>query len=112
MDVHIPRAVTEALRVRSIDVLTAQDDGAAELDDSSLLQRATALRRVLVSQDRDLLREAARWTSDARPFLGLIYAHQRRISIGELVAGLELIAQATSLKEWQQKVEYLPFSSP
>ena len=110
MDVHIPRAVTEALRLHCIDVLTAQEDGAAELDDTSLLQRATALGRVLVSQDSDLLREAARCTSDAKPLLGLIYAHQRRVSIGEFVDGLELIAQATSLREWQQKVEFLPLS--
>jgi predicted nuclease of predicted toxin-antitoxin system len=56
MDVHVRRAVTAALRLRSIDVLTAQEDGAAELDDDRLLQRATELGRVLVSQDEDLLR--------------------------------------------------------
>ena len=60
MDVHIRRAVTSALRLRSIDVLTAQEDGAAELDDDRLLDRATELGRVLVSQDDDLLREGAR----------------------------------------------------
>jgi hypothetical protein len=49
MDVHVRRAVTAALRMRSIDVLTAQEDGAAELDDDPLLQRATDLGRVLVS---------------------------------------------------------------
>lgn len=57
MDVHVRRAVTIALRLRSVDVLTAQEDGAAELDDNHLLQRATQLGRVLVSQDEDLLRE-------------------------------------------------------
>ncbi len=60
MDVHIRRAVTSALRLRSVDVLTAQEDGAAELDDYRLLERATELGRVLVSQDDDLLREGAR----------------------------------------------------
>jgi hypothetical protein len=59
MDVHVRRAVTSALRLRSVDVLTAQEDGAAELDDDSLLQRATELGRVLVSPDEDLLREGA-----------------------------------------------------
>src|SRR5207249_4920584 len=43
MDAHVPRAVTLALRLRSIDVLTAQEDGAAQLDDDRLLQRATEL---------------------------------------------------------------------
>jgi len=32
MDVHVPRAVTMGLRLRAIDVLTAQEDGAAQLD--------------------------------------------------------------------------------
>ena len=39
MDVHVPRAVTTALRLRSIDVLTAQEDGAAQLDDDRLLTK-------------------------------------------------------------------------
>jgi len=53
MDVHIPRAVTIALRLRSIDVLTAQEAGAAELEDGRLLDRAAELGCVLVSQDKD-----------------------------------------------------------
>jgi hypothetical protein len=43
MDVHVPRAVTTELRLRSIDVLTAQEDGAAQMDDRALLKRATDL---------------------------------------------------------------------
>ncbi len=59
MDVHVPRAVTEGLRLREVDVLTAQEDDTAEIPDPQLLDRATVLGRVLVSQDKDLLREAA-----------------------------------------------------
>jgi predicted nuclease of predicted toxin-antitoxin system len=70
MDVHIRRAVTSALRLRSVDVLTAQEDGAAELDDDRLLQRATELGRVLVSQDEDLPRERARRLMEQRDFSG------------------------------------------
>jgi hypothetical protein len=46
MDVHVPRAVTTALRLRGIDVLTAQEDGSAELDDGPLLKRATELSHI------------------------------------------------------------------
>ena len=60
MDVHVPRAVTTALRLRGIDVLTAQEDASAELDDGPLLKRAAELGRILVTQDDDLLREGAR----------------------------------------------------
>jgi hypothetical protein len=43
MDVHVPRAVTNQLRLHGIDVLTAQEEGAAELDDTPLLDHATRL---------------------------------------------------------------------
>ena len=54
--------MTVALRLRDIDVLTAQEDGSAELDDGLLLNRAAELGRVLISQDADLLREGMRGT--------------------------------------------------
>jgi hypothetical protein len=95
MDVHVRRAVTAALRLRSIDVRTAQEDGSAELADDVLLMRATELGRVLVSQDEDLLREGARWLSERKDFSGIIYVHQLRITIGQMVEDLELIARAT-----------------
>jgi hypothetical protein len=97
MDVHVPRAVTVALRMRLIDVLTAQEDGSAELDDERLLARASELDRILISQDSDLLREAGRLLSEGRGFAGVIYAHQLRITIGQMVQDLELIAIAPHL---------------
>jgi hypothetical protein len=112
MDVHIRRAVTTALRLRSVDVLTAQEDRAAEVDDDALLQRATDLGRVLVSQDADLLREAALPSGAHRTFSGLVYAHQLRITIGQMVDELELIAKATSPEEWRARIEYLPIRQP
>ena len=55
-------------------MLTAQEDGSAELADDVLLKRATELGRVLVSQDEDLLREGARWLNERKDFSGIIYA--------------------------------------
>jgi predicted nuclease of predicted toxin-antitoxin system len=108
MDVHVPRAVTVALRLRSIDVVTAQEDGAAQLDDDRLLQRASELGRILVSQDEDLLREGTRRLREGRRFSGVVYAHQLRVTIGQMVEDLELIATATSKEEWSGRIGYLP----
>jgi predicted nuclease of predicted toxin-antitoxin system len=108
MDVHVPRAVTTALRLRSINVLTAQEDGAAKLDDDLLLQRATELGRILVSQDEDLLREGARRLREGEDFSGIVYAHQLRVTIGQMVEDLELVATATSKEEWSGRIAYLP----
>jgi len=110
MDVHVPRAVVLALRLRRVDVLTAQQDGSAQLEDGLLLKRATDLNRILVSQDEDLLREAALLQKERREFSGLVYAHQLRVTIGQMVEDLELIAKATSAEEWRGKIEYLPIS--
>ena len=46
-DVHAPRAITEQLRERDVDVLTAIEDDAATLADGELLSRASALGRVM-----------------------------------------------------------------
>ena len=76
MDQHVPRAITVGLRVRGVDVVTAHEDGAATFSDPELLDRATALQRVLFTQDDDLLIEAVRRQRQNIPFSGVIYAHQ------------------------------------
>lgn len=108
LDVHVPRAVATGLRLRQIDVITAQQDGGDTLDDDLLLLRATSLNRILVSQDDDLLREGTRFQRDGIPFAGVIYAHQRAVNIGQLVADLTLIAEATEMTEWRGRIGYLP----
>ena len=108
MDVHVPHALTFELRLRGVDVLTAQEDGASQLDDSSLLDRALTLGRVLVTQDTDFLIEAARRQQNALPFAGIIYASQLDVTIGQCVRDLELIARASDPEDWINWVEFLP----
>jgi hypothetical protein len=108
MDVHVRREITDGLRTRKVNVLTAQEDGAAELNDPMLLDRSTSLGRVLFSQDDDLLREAARRQKIGERFAGVIYAHQLNITVGQCVDDLELIATATEPEEWSEHVMYLP----
>jgi predicted nuclease of predicted toxin-antitoxin system len=108
VDVHVRRAITEGLRLRGVDTLTAQEDGAREFDDADLLDRATALGRVLFTQDDDLLREAKRRQQTGETFAGVIYAHQLNVTIGQCIVDLELIAQASEPAEWINRTEYLP----
>jgi hypothetical protein len=108
IDVHVRQAITTGLRLRGVDVLTAQEDGASRFPDDILLDRATALGRVLFSQDRDLLREAAQRQQRGVPFAGLIYAHQLNMTIGQCVRDLELLALISDPKDFEGRVEYLP----
>jgi len=108
MDVHVPAAVTRGLLLRNVDVLTAQLDSATQLDDSALLDRARQLNRVLVSQDEDMLAEAAGRQREGIPFGGLIYAHQLSITIGRFVRDLELLALTGEPENFDGRVEFLP----
>jgi predicted nuclease of predicted toxin-antitoxin system len=108
MDVHVKRAITNGLRHRSVDVITAQEDGAATLTDTDLLDRATALRRVLVSQDEDLLAEAHKRQQKGELFAGLVYSHQMT-AIGVLISDLELLTKACDPADLVNCVVYLPF---
>jgi uncharacterized protein with PIN domain len=108
MDVHVPRAIAEGLRLRGIDVLTAQEDRAGRLTDPELLDRAAALDRVLFTRDVDLLTEATRRQRAGQSFVGLVYAHQLYVTVGRCVHDLELIGIAANLPELAGRVEYLP----
>jgi hypothetical protein len=108
MDVHVPAAVTRGLLLRNVDVLTSQLDWTTELEDPDLLDRASALNRVLVSQDEDFLAEATRRQRDNIPFNGVFYAHQLGITIGRFINDLEVLALCGEPEDYANRVEYLP----
>ena len=110
MDVHVPRAITNGLRRRGVDVLTAQEDGSAVFDDPSLLDRATALNRPLYTQDDDLLIEAHRRQKAGEMFAGVIYSHQLHSPIGKCADDLELICKTFEPDDLKNRVEFIPFS--
>ncbi len=108
MDEHVASAITEGLRRRGIDVLTIQEDGRLGLDDPPLLDRATELGRVLFTRDRDLLQEGARRQQSGEHFAGIIYAHLLRVTIGQCIQDLELLAGVCEPQEIAERVQYLP----
>ena len=107
-DQHVPAAIARGLRLRGVSVLTAYQDGHHCSDDEHLFLRATALGKVLFTQDEDLLAIAHPYQTEDRPFAGLVYAHQMRISIGRSISDLEVIGKASSVEEMKKRVEFLP----
>jgi uncharacterized protein with PIN domain len=108
MDVHVPLAITEALRLRGVDVLTAQQDDARRLEDDELLDRAGSSGRILFTRDVDLLAEAARRQREGTAFGGVIFARQLDVTIGQCVRDLELIATAGEPDDFANRVCFLP----
>jgi hypothetical protein len=76
--------------------------------DRLLLDRAQALGRAVFSQDDDMLREARRRQEHGEHFTGVVYAHQLRITTGQTVRDLELIAKIYEPADLENRVEYLP----
>lgn len=108
MDHNVDRAVTDGLRLRGVDVLTAYQDDMHETDDPELLDRATDLGRVLFSTDADLLVEARRRQRIGERFEGIVFARQSRVGIGTQIDDLEVIAKAADPAEVANRVLFLP----
>jgi predicted nuclease of predicted toxin-antitoxin system len=108
MDHRVKLEITKGLRRHNVDVLTAYEDGAHQLGDPALLDRAMQLHRVLFSQDDDLLCEATRRQEANIEFAGVIYVHQNNLSTGQCIDELELIAAVFEPEEMSNRIEYLP----
>jgi hypothetical protein len=108
MDQHVAKAITDGLRMRGVDVLTAYEDGADRMSDAELLDRAGDLGRVLFTQDYDFLGEGKRRQAAHRFFRGTIYAHQAQISVGKCIHDLELMAKACTPEDLSDRIEFLP----
>ncbi len=101
-DEHVARAVTEGLRRRGVDVVTAPEAGLLEADDEDHLAFAVQQARVVFTQDADFLRLHAA----GRPHAGIVYAPQHT-PIGHLIRGLMLIYDVLGPQEMANHVEFL-----
>lgn len=108
MDVHVPYAISFGLRLREVDVVTSQEDDTTELEDSDLLDRATALGRVLFTQDTDFLRIARDRQNRRIEFAGIIFASQNEITMSACIRDLELIAKVYEPEELADHIEFVP----
>ena len=108
MDVHVPLAITEQLRRRGVDVLTAYEGGCTETEDDELLRHCHDLGRLIFTQDNRFKALAESWQEEGLPFSGLVFGHQLGGTVGQYVRDLELIAKASELSDWINVVERLP----
>jgi hypothetical protein len=108
VDHNVHRGVTQGLRRRAIDVLTAGEDGCASASDVQLMERATLLGRPIFTQDDDFLEIADHWRRSRRHFTGVIYVHQLRLTVGQIVEDLHLICESCLPEELYETVLFLP----
>jgi len=108
MDVHVPMAITEQLRRRGVEVVTANELSHNRLPDSELLTLTSRMGRVLFTHDIRFRVLAEQWQREEKSFGGLLYGHAEGASIGQYVQDLELVAKASEPEEWRGVVGRLP----
>lgn len=108
VDENIHGNIVKELRKRGVDILLAIDDDHDETYDEIIMNRATELGRVLVSGDLDMIIIAERRQREGETFSGLIYAHQRWVSVGKCVEDIELITQCETPEEYVNCILRLP----
>ena len=80
---------------------------AERASDEDLL-RAAELGRIVFTQDVHFLALADKWRRVGRDFAGVIYAHRRRATIGQIVADLQLVSESSTADDLRNAVLFLP----
>ncbi|BBM83365.1 DUF5615 family PIN-like protein [Candidatus Uabimicrobium amorphum] len=107
-DIHVFGPVYDSLTKLGIDVLRGQDDGKDETADQNLLRRATELKRVLVTADKDFFEIASDFQNRGEYFCGIVYYRPIDITIRNMIEDLQLIAQLSEPEELCNLITFLP----
>ena len=101
-DEHIPKAVTEGLRRRGVDVVTCQEAGLRGAADPEHLAFALQSRRSVLTRDADFLRLHSQGQSHA----GILYC-PREHSVGQTIRSVMLVHEVLSAQDMIDHVEFL-----
>lgn len=106
-DEHVVLGLVEALRRRGMDVVRVQDRGREEADDAELLAEALAGERVMLTNDTDFLRLAAKHSARQEDFAPVFFWPQQQRSIGQLVGSIIREASQRDYKSVRSQVFFL-----
>ena len=95
--------LAHGLRIRGVDATTSQEAGLLGRLDSEQIAFAHRESRVLVTHDDDFLK----FQSQGVEHSGIIYCHQRRHSLGEIVRRLALVWESKEPQELKNRIHYL-----
>ena len=101
-DESVSIAIVEGLKRRGVNAFSAKDLGKLGLTDDEQLKVAIQNQAVIFTHDADFLRMVF-----DKPHLGIIYVHQQKLTIGECIKRLRIIAQTKSAQETQNQIIFL-----
>jgi predicted nuclease of predicted toxin-antitoxin system len=94
--------IVEGLKRRGVDAFSARDASKLGLTDEEQLEFAMKNRAVIFTHDVDFLTMAL-----DREHHGIIYVHQRKVSVGGCVRRLKTIVEVKTSEEMRNQVVFL-----
>ena len=102
LDESVNPAIAEGLRLRGIDCTVTREVGLRGASDEEQLAFATSQHRIIVTTDEDFLALAPR-----QPHLGILYWHQERRSIGEVIRRIVRLCEQHTAEAIRNQVMFL-----
>ena len=101
----VPVAVAEGLKRRGVDAFTARDAGNLGLSDEEQLAFAPSQGAVIFTHD--FLKIAHNWLAAGHDHSGIVYAHQQRFRVGEIIRRLKVLDELLTQTDMDNHVEFL-----
>ncbi len=103
LDEHVHPGIALGLRSHGIDVTTTVEAGLRGAGDRRQVEFARSQHRVIVTHDDDFLKMHAQGVEHA----GILYCHQGKYKVGELLQMLMLVHDCDSAQDLQGVLQYL-----
>ncbi len=106
-DENVNGAIVNGLRRRGIEVQSIHEAGNLGFGEEEQLAYAVAHHACLFTHDDDLLMIADQWQKSGKEHFGIIFVHQEKLNIGEIISRIKLIVDILSHEEMKNHIEFL-----
>jgi hypothetical protein len=106
VDQCVNRRITAGLRLKGLELVTAQERKQCATDDQVLLEVATAENRLLLTNDADFLRLHKEWMTLGKSHSGIVYWPQSR-PIGTVIRAIIDYVTVTEAEAAKNTVKFV-----
>ena len=100
-------AIVQGLQARGVTAWAAKEVGLQGISDQQQLTYAAKEKAVLFTHDDDLLVLVDQWLQEGKEHWGIIYIHQKQLSIGECIRRLMDYATILEAEDMKNCVGFL-----
>jgi hypothetical protein len=106
-DENVNFAIVQGLQVRGVTAWASKEVGLQGKSDQQQLTYAAEKKVVFFTHDDDILTLANQWLQEGKEHWGIIYVHQKRLSIGECIRRLVDYTIILEAEDMKNCVEFL-----